>query len=223
VKQRLLYDLACADESVRFSPYCWRVKLALAHKNLSFKTIPWHFTDKEAIAFSNQGKVPVLVDGGSVVSDSHEIAEYLETAYPNEASLFGDASARALTGFVKAWTEDVLHPAIAPLVVADIWAALAPQDQGYFRETRERFLGRKLEEFAPVRESYLAAFKKTLTPLRRTLKAQPFLAGTAPNYADHIVFGALQWARITSQAPLLEDEAEISAWMTAVLATYGLK
>jgi glutathione S-transferase len=222
MRERRLYDLTCADERVRFSPYCWRTKLALAHKNLSFESVPWRFTDKDAIAFSNQGKVPVLVDGEKIVSDSHEIAEYLETAYPNEASLFGDAATRALIAFMKAWTEDVLHAAIIPLVVADIWASLDPKDQDYFRETRERFLGRKLEDFAPQREAYLAAFKKTLAPLRRTLKAQSFVAGTAPNYADHIVFGALQWARITSKLPLLDDEPEITAWMAAVLGTYGL-
>ena len=222
MKQRRLYDLVGADETVRFSPYCWRTKLALAHKNLSFETVPWHFTDKDVIAFSNQGKVPVLVDGETVVSDSYEIAAYLETAYPNEASLFGGAASRALTGFVRAWTEEVLHPAIAPLVVRDIWAALDPKDQDYFRATRERFLGRRLEDFAPARETHLAAFKNALKPLRRTLKAQHFIAGTAPKFADHIVFGALQWARLTSQAPLLDDEPEISAWMAAVLGTYGL-
>jgi glutathione S-transferase len=222
MKQRLLYDLAGGNESIRFSPYCWRTKLALAHKNLSFESVPWHFTEKDTLAFSNQSKVPVLVDGETTISDSHAIAEYLENAYPNEASLFGDASSRALIGFVKAWTEDVLHPAIAPLVVRDIWALLDPKDQAYFRETRERFLGRKLEAFAPERETYLAAFKKALTPLRRTLKVQNFVAGTAPNYADHIVFGALQWARLTAQTPLLDDEPEISAWMAAVLGTYGL-
>jgi glutathione S-transferase len=222
MSKRRLYDLAAGDESIRFSPYCWRTKLALAHKNLSFEAVAWHFTDKDAIAFSNQGNVPVLVDGESVIADSHEIAEYLETAYPNEASLFGDAAARGMISFVKAWTEDVLHPAIAPLVVRDIWASLDPKDQDYFRETRERRLGRKLEDFAPERESYLAALKKTLAPLRRTLKAQSFIAGAAPNYADHIVFGALQWARITSPVPLLDDEPEISAWMASVLGTYGL-
>ncbi len=222
MKQRLLYDLAGGNETIRFSPYCWRTKLALAHKNLSFESVAWHFTDKDAIAFSKQSKVPVLVDGETVIADSQDIAAYLENAYPNEASLFGDAATRALIGFVKAWTEDVLHPAIAPLVVADIWALLDPKDQDYFRETRERALGRKLEDFAPQRETYLAAFKKTLTPLRRTLKAQNFVAGTAPNYADHIVFGALQWARLTAQTPLLDDEPEINAWMAAVLGTYGL-
>jgi glutathione S-transferase len=220
--KRILYDLAAGDEDIRFSPYCWRVKLALAHKNLSFETVPWHFTDKDVIAFSGQGKVPVLVDGQSTISDSQAIAEYLETAYPNEASLFGEAPARALTQFIKAWTEDVLHPAIAKIVLPDILASLAPKDQAYFRETREKLLGMKIEDFSAHRSDYIAAFNAALAPLRSTLKVQSFVSGSAPAYADHIVFGALQWARLTSSTPLLDEDDPIIDWMDAVLGTYGL-
>ena len=69
-----LYDLAGAEPQRRFSPYCWRTKLALAHKCLAVETIPWRFTDKDVIGFSGQGRVPVLVDGDKVVSDSWAIA-----------------------------------------------------------------------------------------------------------------------------------------------------
>ena len=34
-----LYDLAAAEDDRRFSPYCWRVKMALLHKGLDFETI----------------------------------------------------------------------------------------------------------------------------------------------------------------------------------------
>jgi Glutathione S-transferase, N-terminal domain len=69
-----LYDLAGAQVERRFSPYCWRAKLALAHKSLAFDTIPWRFTDKDAIAFSGQGRVPVLVDGDRIVFDSSPLS-----------------------------------------------------------------------------------------------------------------------------------------------------
>ena len=219
---RLLYDLAAADKRVRFSPYCWRTKLALAHKNLAYSTIPWHFTDKDKIAFSGQGKVPVLVDGEKVIADSQAIAEYLEAAYPNEASLFGEPSARAVTMFVKAWTETVLHPAIVPVVLPDIYLLLTPADQVYFRQTREAFFGCTIEEFAARRTAAIPAFKAALKPLKTTLEKQPFIAGAAPNYADHIVFGALQWAITVSSAPLLEPGGVLERWMGAVLETYGL-
>jgi glutathione S-transferase len=73
-----LYDLAGAEDDRRFSPYCWRVKMALLHKGLAFETLAWRFTEKDAIAFSGSTTVPVLVDGNHTVSDSWKIAAYLE-------------------------------------------------------------------------------------------------------------------------------------------------
>src|SRR5881394_4497405 len=43
-----LYDLAGAEDDRRFSPYCWRVKMALKHKGLDFETIPWRVLVGEA-------------------------------------------------------------------------------------------------------------------------------------------------------------------------------
>ena len=45
-----LYELVGTDPSRPFSPFCWRTRMALAHKGLSAETIPWCFTDKAAIA-----------------------------------------------------------------------------------------------------------------------------------------------------------------------------
>ena len=139
--RRKLYDLAGADPELRFSPYCWRTKLALAHKGLTAETIPWRFTEKAEIAFSGQQFVPVFVDGEKILSDSQAIAEYLETAYPDAPSLFGGPHGQALTVFVRRWTEGVLHPALVKILVPDIFKLLHPKDQGYFRESREAKLG----------------------------------------------------------------------------------
>ena len=219
---RSLYDLTASD-GTRFSPYCWRVKLALAHKNLDYETIPWHFTEKEALAASGQGKVPVLLDGANIVSDSQIIADYLERTYPNEASLFGEPPARALSMFVKQWAETSLHPALAQLLVADIHRRLHPKDQEYFRLTREAMLGRRLEEFDATRHLALERLDLVLRPLRKLLTDQPFLAGEAPNWADHIVFGALQWGRLMSSTPLFQPSDALLGWMQRVLGTYGLE
>ena len=95
-----LFDLAGAEPDRRFSPYCWRTKLALAHKGLTVETIPWRFSDTDAITMSGQGRVPVLLDGDKVVSDSWTIAEYLEDTYQHRPFLFGSAKARAVTRFI---------------------------------------------------------------------------------------------------------------------------
>jgi glutathione S-transferase len=220
---RILYDLAKADETLRFSPYCWRAKLALAHKNLNYDTVPCHFTDKDTISFSGQDKLPILVDRGTVIADSQAIAEYLDEAYPNEPPLFGDQPAQALTTFVKSWAETRLHPAIAMVILPDIHGRLAEQDKDYFRRTREAKFGRTIEDIAAARGEAEETFHAILAPLLSSLAKQPFLAGDAPNYADHIAFGALQWARLMSSTPLLESEPAIISWMDSVLETYGLQ
>ena len=62
-----LYDLAGADENRRFSPYCWRARMALAHKGLTFTTVPWRYADKAVIAAFGSDRVPVIVDRGHAV------------------------------------------------------------------------------------------------------------------------------------------------------------
>lgn len=217
---RQLFELAGADERVRFSPYCWRIRLALAHKGLPVETRPWRFSDKEAIAASEQGKVPVLVDNGRWLSDSWVIAEYLEQQYPDRPSLFGSPEGHALARFVNQWTNDVLHPALARVLLPEIFAILHPEDQPYFRTTREAAFGMSLETLASQQEAALEALYKALKPLSNTLAAQPYLAGAAPNFADYILFGAFQWARIISDTVKIPANEPVGLWIERMLDAY---
>jgi glutathione S-transferase len=199
-----LYDLAGADPNRRFSPYCWRIRLALAHKKLPVETIPWRFTDKQEIAPSGQIFVPVLVDGERWIADSWTIANYLEDKYPDFPSLFGGATARSLTRYYSSFA-DGLVGAMFPFLALDILRHVADQDRSYFRETREKRVGTTLEAFVADRETKLPGFRASLTPLRLALKSQPFLGGDQPLYADYAVFGPFQWARCISPFVLLEE------------------
>lgn len=212
-----LYDLAGAEAERRFSPFCWRTKMALAHKGLAVETVPWRFTEKDKLPQPNGGRVPVIVDGGQVVHDSPAIADYLETRYPDRPSLFGGDTGRALSRFVQNWTETVLQPALVGFVVLDIWRHAARQDQAYFRQSREERFGRRLEQVVEDRDARLPAFRESLTPLRRTLERQQFLAGSNPAYADYIVFGAFQWARAISDYELLAADDPVAAWRRRML------
>jgi glutathione S-transferase len=112
-----MYDLAAAEADRRFSPYCWRTKLALAHKQLAVETIPWRFTEKLVLAFANWERVPVIIDQNKPVVDSWEIAAYLENAYSTQPSLFGGAAGHSLARFYNVWADTVLNPALARFVV----------------------------------------------------------------------------------------------------------
>lgn len=216
-----MYDLAGADPARRFSPYCWRIRMALAHKQLSVETIPWRYSDKPAIAHSGQDKVPVIEDGDRVIADSWAIANYLEDTYPDRPSLFGGAAARAAARFINSWADTVQNPATATFVAADIVRHLDPRDQEYFRQSRAKRYGMTLEELCANRDARVGAFRQTLEPLRMTLKSQAFLGGAAPLYPDYIVFGGFQWARTISDFALLETDDPIAAWRERMLDLFG--
>lgn len=216
-----LYDLCGAEAERRFSPFCWRAKMALAHKGLEIETVPWHFTEKDRLPQPNAGRVPVLVDDGRVVHDSTVIADYLEERYPDRPSLFGGETGRALTRFVQNWTETVVHIGLIGLVVHDIHRHCDPRDQGYFRRSREERFGATLEEVAANREERLPAFRASLDPLRRTVERQDFVCGQAPAYADYVVFGAFQWARAISDFELLAADDPVRAWRGRMLDLFG--
>jgi glutathione S-transferase len=216
----LLYDLAAADPARRFSPYCWRIKMALSHKGLRYDTVPWRFTDKDVIAFSGQGFVPVLVDGGKVVSDSWNIAIYLEDHYPDRPSLFHGDGGRAITRFVNTWSFAVLAGGIVRLIVTDIFRNLDEKDRDYFRKTREQRFGKSLEETVANRDMDVLSFRKSLEPVRTVLAAQDYLGGTTPAYADYIVFSCFQWARCISPFPLLLKDDPVWLWRERLLSEF---
>ena len=215
-----MYDLAGVEAERRFSPFCWRAKMALAHKGLAVETVPWRFTEKDKLPQPNAGRVPVIRDGDRVVHDSTAIADYLEEHYPDRPSLFGGETSCALARFVQNWTETVLHLGLIRLVLLDIYRHIGPEDQAYFRSDREKRFGTTLEEFVGDRTARLPAFRASLDPLRRTVERQNFLAGEDPGYADYIVFGAFQWARAISEFELLAVEDPVRAWRGRMLQLF---
>ncbi|MBR0670263.1 glutathione S-transferase family protein [Neoroseomonas soli] len=216
-----LYDLCGADPARRFSPYCWRTRLALAHKGFEVETIPWRFRERATITAHGAEKVPVILDGGRAVSDSWRIAEYLEDTYPERPSLFGGEGGRALARFLNGWADAALVGGMARLVVSDIPALLDPEDAAYFIESREARYARTLPEVTAGRETTVAAFRETLVPLRLALRRAPFLHGDAPGYGDAVVFGPFQWARCVSPFPVLEPSDPVHAWRERMLDAYG--
>ena len=212
----MLYELAGLDDR-RFSPYCWRTRMALAHKRLDYETVPVRFTDKPMIAFSGQERVPVIRDGETVVSDSWAIAQYLEDAYPDAPSLFGGATGRGLARFLNAWTDRTLHAALLRIVIADNLAHVDPADRTYFIDSRSARFGAPPDEVQTRSPEDLGAFAAAVGTIRAGLEGQDFLSGAAPAYGDYIVFGAFAWARAISAWPLLELGDPVHAWRERML------
>jgi glutathione S-transferase len=215
-----LFELVGTDEERPFSPFCWRTRMALAHKGLSAQSIPWCFTEKDTIAPHNSEKVPVLIDGETSVADSWAIANYLEDTYPDRPSLFGGEGGRAMGRMMNWWGDVTVIGGMFPLIVADIPSHLKPVDAVYFRRTREARFGKPLEEVVAGRDKSVEGFRKALEPMRLTLKTQAYLGGDAPNYADYIAFGPFQWARVVSPFKLLAEDDPVYAWRERLLDAF---
>ncbi len=216
----ILYELAGAGD-IRFSPYCWRSRFALAHKGLEAEFVPCRYTEKERIAFSGQEKLPVLVDGETVVSDSWEIACYLEDTYPDRPLLFPESMDRERTRALNEWADKRLNATLIRLVIGDVFAHVDPADRDYFRRTREERFGAAIEEMEVERDKYLPVLNAVLDPLRSSLREHPFLSGEAPAYADFIVAGSLQWVRQLGARALIADDDPIAEWRERMWELFG--
>ena len=183
--------------------------------------MPVHFSGIAQIADRKQKTVPVIVDGGIVVADSWKIANYLEETYPDRPSLFGGAEARALALFVQSWTAEVLHRQVIGLILHDIYAQLDEGDKAYFRASREKRFARTLEEVQSGREARVAELRASLQPFRMVLQSQPWLGGASPRYADYLIFGAFQWARMVSGFALLVSDDIVAEWFERCLDLFG--
>jgi glutathione S-transferase len=215
-----MYDLAGREDDLRFSPFCWRTRFAVAHKRLRLETIPWRYTDKAEIAGYGADRVPVVLDGGRSVADSWRIAEYLEDTYPDRPSLFGGPAGRGLARVVSNWADTVLHPLVLRMKIGDVFAILHERDRGYFRQSREARFGRTIEELVADAPTVREPLKQALEPIRKTLEQQPFLSGTEPFYGDHIVCAAFQWIAMVSRDAFLQETDPLVRWRSQVLEHY---
>jgi glutathione S-transferase len=216
-----LYELVGKD-SRRYSGYCWRVRMAIAHKGLDVTCEPFWHGDAAKVAFSGQAKVPVLLDGTHVVSDSWEIACYLDDAYPDRASLMDGKHGRALTRLVNIWADTQIDIPIVRSSFLDIFHNLHPKaDPAKFRASRETRFGKTLEALQAEHAANVAELHRNLAPLRALLRNQTWVNGSEPAYADYIVFGSLQSPRCLVGRRFLEDDDPIAEWFIRLTCLFN--
>jgi len=79
-------------------PYCARVRIVLAEKNVEFETIEVDLDDRPGWIYEKNatGRVPVVEEDGWTLPESAVIMEYLEERYPDPPLLAADPADRAL-------------------------------------------------------------------------------------------------------------------------------
>ncbi|KAF7791479.1 hypothetical protein EIP86_002495 [Pleurotus ostreatoroseus] len=156
----ILYDISSnlPPESKAFSGNTWKTRLALNYKGLPLKTEWVDYPDIEAlyrklgvepVAKKPDGSrycsLPLIYDPSTKthVSDSYQIALYLDKTYPNTPPLFPKGTLAFHQVFQSTCTKVVFST--LPLLVATFCSKLNERSQAYFRPARERMLGGNLE------------------------------------------------------------------------------
>lgn len=210
-----LYDLALADPDVRMSPPCWLAKFALLHKGLEFETIPLRFAEKDNYPDKDHGKLPILADDDEIICDSANIVAYLDKKFSGKP-FASTAAARAAADFYQAWLGANLYPGLVGLMFVRVHAAAHEDDKAYFRDTREKRIGKTLEEFAAtpgLKEQIEAALQTLSAPLVR----HKFLGGDEPNISDYTVMSPFMWQCCVTSETLYETPQAVAAWQERML------
>jgi glutathione S-transferase len=79
-------------------PYCARVRIVLAEKDVEYEPIEIDLKDRPAWIYekNSTGRVPVIEEDGWVLPESAVIMEFLEERYPEPRLLAADPADRAL-------------------------------------------------------------------------------------------------------------------------------
>jgi glutathione S-transferase len=216
----IMYERIGLEER-RPSPFSWRIRYALAHKDVAVEYRKVRFADVETIrALSGQDKVPILVHGDRVIHDSWNIALYLETQFSDHPSLFGGQIGCGLARYINLWSDVTLSPVIRRLISADFIYCLAAEDRAYFRRSREAQFGCTLEEYCADRNRWLGELETVVAPLELTLSEQSYVAGASPGYADYVLFSVFQYARLGSPLETLRPGTAVRHWRDRLAGSF---
>ena len=162
---RILYHLP-------LSPYCRKVRLALAEKRIPFDLRLEPVWDRRAefVAMNQACTVPVLrEENGLAIADSAAICEYLDEAYP-EVTLFGHTvGQRAETRRLVAWFDGKFGTEVTANLL--------------YEKHLKRLLGRGNPDAGMIRAGY-ANLRSHLEYLGWLAETRAWLAGPQVSLAD---------------------------------------
>ena len=130
-------------------PFCQKVRVVLAEKDLEFERIHVDLRKGEQKApeflkLNPYGKVPVLIDEDIVVYDSTIINEYLDEEYPNPPLMPEDSASRSRVRLLEDFCDNSFIPP-AGVVLTELHKPEAERDEEKvkrYQAEMSRVLGR---------------------------------------------------------------------------------
>ncbi len=187
------------------SQYSEKVRLILDYKGLEYRTIEVTpgIGQVELLQKSGSKQVPVLKDGSTYITDSTEIAFYLDRKYPEKPLLPEEAVARGQCLLMEEWADESIgikgrkafigalnqnqtfRTAILPQETPDLVKSLVGAIPGEFLDV----LGMGVGFGGDAVKEAKKGLKQDLEALSLILANQPYLIGDSPTLADLAVAG----------------------------------
>ncbi|KAJ3552797.1 hypothetical protein NP233_g12789 [Leucocoprinus birnbaumii] len=238
----IFYDIAAKENKGTWSPNTWKIRYVLNYKKLPYKTVYLEYPDIAPILSSlgippsgrtstGQGiyTCPSIIDDHldfdstqnvqmspqpTFVTDSYNIAEYLEATYPSTPRIFpsgSEALQKAFYDNVSAligppWSKTHLSPLILPAIPQNI---LNPISAEHFIRTRTESFGPLEELDKQAREEQWKKVEDSFKVLDRwmsknnTQNGGEWVMGDTITFADFAIAGLLNGARV-----VLGEESE---------------
>jgi glutathione S-transferase len=134
-------------------PFCRKVRIALAEKGLKYERV---FVDlrkreqkkEEFLKLNPYGKVPVLIDNGTLMYESSVINEYLDEKYPNPPLMPPGPADRARVRLLVDFCESHFHTPWFNIYLQMTFKAEDKRDKELLEESKEELKEqlRRLEE-----------------------------------------------------------------------------
>jgi glutathione S-transferase len=210
------------------SPFCLKARVCLQLKGVPFRRVTVTLgRARELRRLNPLGKVPVLVHGTDVVTDSSRIARYLEEHYPEPGIIPTDPAARAYATLLEEWADEALYFIVGAfkwLNPANRSAALANTVTevagGVLRPVVGFRLARNLRRryaawgyTARALGTFEVRMRENLGVLATLLDGKAYLLGRAFTLADVAVFAQLAWMQRYVEARLLAEEPVVEDWL----------
>ncbi len=217
-----------------YSPYCVKVRYCLQYKGLAYQTVDLAPVIHQGFSrqHSGQVKVPYLKAGKQIITDSSQIALYLEERQPAPSLIPANPEQREAVLLLEDWLDEAFQPAMARRVYLELAmhperliqdpnlktgvALLDPLKPIIVPLLLKRSL--KRQRISPVDlETLEQRLQSVLQQVLRYLGDQPYLIGDQITLADLTLAAHL---RSADRLPHLKEQADLQslfAWRDVIL------
>jgi glutathione S-transferase len=210
------------------SPFCNKIRRALAHKKLGFEVKNYNGLEaRHAAKLSAQGTLPVLDYDGERVVDSSAIAALLDRKHPENPLYPRDPEALAMARFWDDWAGQSLYfteiylrmldPTAMEKALDLICAGRPPYERAIMKVIFRRRYPKKLKAQGLGKKSPAEIERQLVThleDLEAILDRRAWLVGDAVSIADFAVVAQLdEMVRTSRLAGTIRGYAKVTAWM----------